>query len=812
MSSSIDSDALSDREREILGLLAAGKSNREIAESLHLALTTVKWYNTNIYSKLGVSDRQEAIDRARAAGLLEPRRPAADAPRANLPNQITPFVGREDALRELANLVLDVDTAVITILGPGGMGKTRLAIEVAARHSDRFTQGVFFVPLAPLDKVEGILPAIAEHIHYALQKDQRDPEQQLLEHLENRSMLLILDNFEHLLEGAALVNRIVTSAPGVKVLVTSRERLNLSGETVYTLSGMHLPNRQSVDTTLNSDAARLFLQSARRTRPDLTIDAAERADLARICWLTQGMPLALELAAGWVDMLTLGQIADEIQRGIDILETELQDVPQRHRSIRATMDYSWKGLGVAEGAAFIKLSVFRGGFDAGAAEAIAGANLRVLRKLVNKALIYALPDGTYQVHELLRQYGEQRLHAADLYDATRAAHAAHYVQQLANLRGSVWDMGQNARRAIDRDFENITLAWNTIVIQRDFDALRMAIEPLWAYLSLFGRNYEGVSLFEWTRDQFQDLPLTEENRYIRAHVLYCLAELALSINPEVGYDLLDEGIAILEPLGPSQLLVWLYRLHGNLYYENDIINENIAEDWTKRAMELAEQLGLVREKIGLLQMLGTAAMWRQDYDVARQYAQEALQMAEACGCSEREIREIQSLLGSISYYNGDLDEARERVRLLLDVVEESAHLYSISGLRIRLWQIALRQGQPDEAREHVRQMLRAHITHGYDWQVLGSMYGIAHHWYLSIGAQERAVGLLTYVYRQPLTSRLARQDIEGLLNTLRADMEAATYARAQEQLVGQSLDDVIAGVFADLEATNGSSSSDAAAE
>jgi predicted ATPase/DNA-binding SARP family transcriptional activator len=397
----------------------------------------------------------------------------------NLPAQTTPFVGRQPEVAELARLLANPAIKLVTILAPGGMGKTRLGLAVAERQLGRFPDGVFFVPLAPLTSPDDIVTTIAEQVGFTFSGN-APPQQQLLDYFRDRKTLLVLDNFEHLLAGARVVTDLLEAAPAVKVLATSREKLNLSGETVYVLAGLHFPSWEALEDLLAYDAVRLFVQSARRVRPDFEPEGDALDDLARICRLVEGMPLALVLSAGWLDVLSLERIAAEVQRGIDILETEQRDVPERQRSVRATFSYSWERLSEGERDVFMKLSVFRGGFGFEAAAAVAGAGLRTLRSLAGKSLVQALSADRYEVHELLRQYGEEKLRRTDEVAVVRQAHSRYYLGFLAERDEDIKGRRQQAGlQEIRADFENVRQAWLWAVAAQQVDAIgRAALECL----------------------------------------------------------------------------------------------------------------------------------------------------------------------------------------------------------------------------------------------------------------------------------------------------------------------------------------------
>lgn len=286
----------------------------------------------------------------------------------NLPPQTTPFVGRESELAELAKLVTNPDLRLVTILGPGGMGKTRLVSETGKRQLDNFPQGVYFVELAPLNSSDNIVAAIANAVDYQFQQSGRDPKQQIFDFLLDKQIFLILDNFEHLLDGAGLVTEILQAAPHVHILVTSRQRLAQHGETIFHLGGMDFPEWETPQDALQFAAVKLFVNSAQRAQPGFELTEDNLDYVAQICRLVQGMPLGIVLAAAWVAMLSAEEIAVELAQGIDLLGDEIGEVPARQHSIRIVMDYSWEMMTAAEQAVFIKFSVFRKGFTRSAAQ------------------------------------------------------------------------------------------------------------------------------------------------------------------------------------------------------------------------------------------------------------------------------------------------------------------------------------------------------------------------------------------------------------------------------------------------------------
>ncbi|MCL4871241.1 MAG: protein kinase [Anaerolineae bacterium] len=426
----------------------------------------------------------------------------------NLPPQPTVFVGREKELSDLRQWLGEKTThRLITIAGPGGMGKTRLALAAAQAVLDAFPDGVFFVPLASLTTAEHILSALLESLHVQ-PLSSKEPKEQVLTYLSQKQILLVMDNFEHLLDGADLVAEIGQAAPLVKILVTSRERLRLSLESVYALGGLAYPQEPpppegwSEEQIAAFDALKLLQQRAQAMQVTLPLPFAEQAAMVRICHLVEGMPLALMLATSWLPLLSFKEIATEIARHLDFLEVEMRDLPERQRSMRATIDSSWKHLAAEEQQVFMKLAVFRGGFTRQAAQEVAGANLRTLRTLADKSLLALSRRGRdglserYEIHELLRQYGAEALEKAGLADETRQQHSRYYLHWLQEHEPDIKGRNQIvALREIEADMENIRLAWQWALDHQLLPFLEAAMAPINYFFDLRVRQGEGSNLF-----------------------------------------------------------------------------------------------------------------------------------------------------------------------------------------------------------------------------------------------------------------------------------------------------------------------------
>ena len=380
-------------------------------------------------------------------------------PRYHLPAQTTPFIGRTDELEQLTRLLDASENRLITILAPGGMGKTRLAL--ATRGSPPVSLrrwGLLRAADCPGGTGSTGCLQLADAVGLQLTSDQRTPQQQLLNFLSNKELLLVLDNFEHLLDGATLLTDILEAAPRRRLLVTSRERLNLKCETLYILGGMAYPQQRASTMSWITMRYSSFWNVGDAWGRQWPVK--KWTAVIQICQMTQGMPLALELAAAWLVALSPSEVADEIARGLEFLQANLRDIPERQRSIVAVFEASWRHLSAEEQSVFRKLAVFHGGFTRQAALAVAETRMDVLMGLANKALISrSSSTGRFEIHELLRQYAMEQLKRSGDLETTYTRHAAYFVEYLnACLPTLQSRTPQTALHDIETDFDNIRQA------------------------------------------------------------------------------------------------------------------------------------------------------------------------------------------------------------------------------------------------------------------------------------------------------------------------------------------------------------------
>jgi predicted ATPase/transcriptional regulator with XRE-family HTH domain len=478
---------------------------------------------------------------------------------ARLPLPPTSFIGRAVEAVDVRRRLNQPSCRLLTILGPGGAGKTRLALQVAVEEQAAVPHAVAFVQLAQVTTADQAAGAIATTLGCPLLAT-ATVEESLLVFLHNRDLLLVLDNLEHVLHVTALLAAVLREAPGVQLLVTSRERLRVHGEQVFELRGLATPPDDSRAAIDQSDAVLLFLERARHSLPDFALTPHNRAAVAAICRLVDGMPLGIELAAAWVRALSPDEIAAEIARGLDFLALSDRDVDARHRSMRAVIDHSWVLLGPQEQRVLAQLAICRGGCTREAAEVVAGATLPVLAGLLDKSLLRRSASGRYEMHELVRQYVAERL-AEDpsALARTRAQHCAYYSRWLTGRSSQVVSAQQDTVAAeIAVEIDNIRAAWQYGVEQRDIGVLQQMADGgmLWFY-ELRGWYHEAEQACQCAVEALRSpSPATRAQAQLLGNLTGMQGWFTFRRGqPEVGMALLEESIRLLRPGDHPQ---WLF--------------------------------------------------------------------------------------------------------------------------------------------------------------------------------------------------------------------------------------------------------------
>ncbi|MCA9952675.1 MAG: tetratricopeptide repeat protein, partial [Anaerolineales bacterium] len=570
---------------------------------------------------------------------------------------------RARELVTIHRLISDPQVRLITILGPGGIGKTRFAIEAARTQTD-FSDGMFFVSLAPVATAVEIIPTIAAAVDFHFHSVGREKEQ-LINYLRHKKMLLIMDNFEHLLDGRLLLAEIIEEAAALKLLVTSRERLQLQSEQLFTLEGLTLPSDEAFTLQVEANkekvdyaAAQLFLNIARRTLPDYDLLPGDTEQIYSICHLVGGMPLGLELAASWVGMLSLSDIATEIEQNLQLLNSRQKDRPQRHSSMQASLDASWCRISVEQQHALQGLALFQGGFTRPAAMQAVGASLPILVTLVNKSwLTYNRQQDRYYIHELLRQYSAQQLALTpDTEAALRHRHAAYYCG-LLHARAADWYSPRQKKAAaeIRVEIDNILAAWRWMTANCAVDLIAQGLDSLCRYFEWDGRLSEGRNVCQ-------------------------MAAQTVSQSIPVGGDDKPARLALW-----SKILSWASSFVAEKHHQKEIL----AHSQKLLDQVLATDYDARREMAFLLQKKTNAAE-------NKRLGLQALKLFQELD-DVPNIAEMYLLLGSIDFDLGDYSSANEYLRQSLAICKKLGDMQGIAITNVMLGLVAWHQGHLEKA-------------------------------------------------------------------------------------------------------------------
>ena len=750
-----------------------------------------------------------------------------------LPSQPTTFIGRDRELGDLALLLADPGCRLLTLTGPGGIGKTRLAIE-ATRNMESSAGDLFYVSLQPVASSEFLVSAIADGVRCSL-SGLEDPQPQLLRFFAGKRALLLLDNLEHLLDGIGLLSEILAAAGEVKIVATSRQLLNLREEWHYPVHGLPFPQGSYRGHYDLFSAVRLFVERATRVRPGFSL-ASEEDAVGRITQLVEGMPLAIELAASWVNTLSCAAIADEIQAHIDFLATELRNVPARHRSMRAAFEQSWRLLDDEERRVFKRLSVFRGGFERDAAREVASATLQVLSSLVAKSLLWREASGRYQLHELLRQFAEERLDESP-EDSLAAcdSHCGYYSRFMEQRTMAALGREQSvALSEIGREMENVRAAWRWAIEHSKVVRIGQAARAMFFFCQFKSRYREGADAFERAAQSLDAEPRSPEETAVLASVLVAdgwmqirlggLGQAAAVLNRS--RDLYDRlGIIPLPGIGTDPLVPMgiLANVQGDYAEAMRLGKEALArsqasgDKWNveiswyvmagaaialgeyENAAHYASQSAMVNRETGnnwfraySLNQQGEIARALGDYKQSGHYYRASYGIRKELEDPEGMALAL-AQLGEIALLEQDLDESE---RLYHESIAMYGEIGDQGGLSIALAGLGrVASARRDYSAAHewlisaVRMAAKANIV-PYVLIVLTSIGELL----INIGDCERAVELLALASAHKATNEEAKKRAEGLIARCKGRLAPALLDGARKRGTGADLDAIVAAL------------------
>ena len=622
----------------------------------------------------------------RAVNRLNGHLPIALCPcQSTFPIPPTPLIGREHELDKIARLLEERDCRLLSLVGPGGVGKTRLAIQAALNQKENFRDGVYYVALVGVNQPEFIVPAVADALKFTFH-GALEPKTQLYSHLQDKELLIVLDNFEALIPGSGMILELLEKSPGVKLLVTSREQLDVPGEWIFDVAGLPYPQAHITDQSSatvpgessagrlefeNYSAVALFLQAARRASAGFSLTSVDYLAVNQICRQVDGMPLGIELAASWVRTLSCAEIAEEIERSLDFLTAAGRGTPERHRSMRVVFDQSWKLLTDEEQLLLRRLSIFRGGFTRDVAEYGADATPFILSNLIAKSWLRRQVTGRYDFHELLRQHAASQLQSdADELKTVAAQHSAYYLDFVCKQEAMLKGMGQIA--ALDcmgGEMENIRIAWHHAVLHNQAILIRRSLQSFWAFYDARGRYHEARDSFRWA------VNLLERNLDSEAHG-----------NPDL-----------------PQVVEYLRVCQG--WFDMHIGRFQEARQSLETSIERLRSMEAEYELTFALHYLGAIYWQIGEYDKVRQLFEERLVLDQKTG-NAWNLGMAYGNLGMLAHAEGNLQEAIRSLRMAVSILRQcgdqrmtAVGLFFLGGTESAL-------GELTEAKAHLNESLQ----------------------------------------------------------------------------------------------------------
>jgi len=767
--------------------------------------------------------------------------PQEPAPSARLPLEATPLIGRENELAAMARLFDDPQCRLLTLTGVGGIGKTRVAIEFASCAPPAFPGGVYYVPLSSINSPEEIAPAVGDVLNFGF-SGPTEPKEQLFSYLSSHIVeraLFVFDNLEHLLvrapaqddkSGVAeLVTDILRRLPNVCILATSRERLNLHGEWTYELHGLSVPPTDYAGPVEDYKSIELFMNSARRVKADFQAAPDEQASIVQICRLVEGVPLAIELGAAWVGVLSCREIAQEIQSNMDFLSTSMRDIPERHRSIRATFDHSWNLLTEDESMALCQLSVFQGGFDRAAAYQIAGASLPLLASLCAKSLVRRNESGCYSLHQVIRQYALSHLNEHPHSLETYERHCAYYLRLVGTYERPLKSiLQQDSMRSLTDEIDDIRAAWTWAIDHKKFDQIGGAGRALGWYFEIAGLLQEGIEQFERLVDVLKAEP--QDNPWRRVLGLALVHQGLLYLRKgdfDSAQVLYEEGISVLRPVGDQNLLAdaliylsIILHMNGDFPRAKSLLEEGIVlaravDDRWLEALALTS-LGFIASHMGCYaegyeQMMAGIAIWRTIGDPhsiamglnfvvptltklgkieeARAFMRESIHLCEVSK-NRWGMGTAYSFLGLVCIAGGEYEAAQSNLLKSLDIFSEYISGWNIARSLTYLGDAAIMAGDYPEARKYYLDGLSSSIESKAIPVALDALSGLG---YLQEGAgeAENALLLCYYVLNHPSSEDETKARADQLRSALEPKLTSPQVMGARKLAAELTFDEIV---------------------
>ncbi len=673
-----------------------------------------------------------------------PARSPQPTPRHNLPAQLTPFIGRA---KQIAQLVQHAQTRrLLTLTGAGGVGKTRLALQVAIPLLDGFADGIWFVDLAPLSDPGSIVQRILDLFRLPEQPD-RSPLASLTTYLNSKQMLLILDNCEHLIAACAeLAEAILQNCPQVSLLATSREALNIGGESPWRVPSLTRPfvnpHWNGSSTTpqsqvlskelLGFEAVALFVARAHTFRPDFALTADNAPAIAHICNRLDGIPLALEMAAARLNLFTVEELATRLDGAFDkrfqLLTSGVRTAPQRQQTLRATLEWSYELLTAKEQGLLVSLSVFSGGWTFAAAEEVTGCSLDLMAQLVNKSLVIADQQAgqtRYRLLETVRQFAAVKLDEAKQATAARHHHLRYYMDLAAGIEPHLRTGQQVAERyaQLEAEQNNLRTAINWALDSGEFSCGLRIVGALYDFWVARGYLREGQTQAERLLTHTATMKTVE-----RACALLTAGGLAANQhNYHIAQSYLSESEALARELGSAGRLI-LSRVCIELSWTKlAFLDFAAAQRYGKEGLAWGQALDDPWMCGQALIVLGAIASDQGDYATTRQHLDSAIACVQPLGCTlvyGSALSNLGKLLGNL----GDYQKAHAYLTQSVAIFDALGGRLEMAWSLLGLGDIAAAQLNRAEAEQYYGQSLtiqRELNNHSQAGNILASLGRLA---------------------------------------------------------------------------------------
>jgi predicted ATPase len=772
---------------------------------------------------------------------------------SHIPSSLGPLIGRDTELAEVTRLVHEPHCRLLTLTGQGGIGKTHLAKHVASFFADLNKFPVVFVSLAPIIGREQTVTAIADALGIVLYMAS-DRSQQLISYLHERELLLILDNFEQLAVEQSCVDLIEDILEGtrkIKMILTSRQPLKLQAEWVFEVQGLPLPQGDQPDELETSSAVALFIQRANQASIGFKPTKKDLLAIARICELVEGLPLGIELAAAWVRTLTCEEIAQEIQNSLDFLETSARGFPERHRSIRATIEHSWKLLTSDEQRALRQLAIFRGGFTRHAAASVANTSLANLSALVSKSLIRHTDSGRYDMHELIHQYALEQLQQDKAeHDQIHTRHSQYFanllnergpafkgaerpmvvselISDLANLR-QAWHWASGHQQAKDLSQSADTLFWlyeSRSNCREGVPLYRQAVQGLqilgkkldapekWAQQLALGQalSYEGFFLFRQGQQPqgrealksalgiLEKIPaksVPEVQMALSNAVVFLGTVTSVMGDFDEGDRLLQQGLTMKQKLDDSWGSAFCLRQIGlSAYYRGDYTG---AQQALLRSLEISQTIGNTWSIAASLSQMGVVAYYEGRYERAEQYLSEALEFSRTLE-DRYSIASALDGLGLVKTAQVQFEDAQSLLQESITLFREIGEQGSLAQALTHMGFAILKAGDKVAARNYFLDALPIAREMQTLPVLLDALVGEAEIHALD-GAIESALEILTAVIQNSSSSLATKTRAEQLRSDLSSRMPAQRVKAIKAKINQKTIDSLVTEVLSAADA------------